>query len=362
MRIALLIMFELRYIHHNINDFYKYLIDYYNADIFLLSQRKFDDDEARLNLFQRKVVYKELYSKPELSEYFNNYDYIQDKKKDGDNNFNWNKNQVLQLFINMNKMSYIIEKYINDYDYFIMLRTDSKILFPFPPSNILYNIPKGTYQIKANYCHNWGGVGFRFLISKEYILSYLRSPYEVINSNYLIDLFLNNNKFKYKNQENLLNFSLEYKKIPNYHINSLNYYYTCEDINSYTTWAKPKINAEYNVICKYPNQCIEAYKNLNLYKKKNFKWIFINNNINFTNNNINFINNNINLINNTEWFAFKKHFIKKNNILICTINTFLKKKFIPSSKNLIKQNIKQNTKIKCIKIENVNEQYFKILI
>ena len=275
MKLALLVMFELRYIKENISDIYKYLIDYYQADVFICVQNQFEDDEQRINLFNRNVIHKELYMKPDPSSYLLNYNNVIDQANQYKGHKNFYIPQVLQIFINMDKMVKIIKKYKDYYDYFITFRVDSKFLFPFPPKELFTNIPSGTYEIKANYSQKWGGIGNRFLISKEYILNYLESPINILNNPQLLKNFISNIKY-HKNQECFLSYALHVHNIPNFYINNLNYYYTCESLKSYSTWKIPEIHPKYNVICKYRGQCTEAYKNLELFKK-NYNWTFNNN-------------------------------------------------------------------------------------
>lgn len=259
MKFAFLVMNELRSINKTINSIYENIINYYNADVFILCQETFDNDLDNINLFNKNVIYKELYKKPNLSTYFKNYEYI----KQFDNDV-WNKDSCLNMYINFFKMADIIEKYKDDYDYFIFMRTDIEILFPFPNKEIFEKIPNGLYSFDAKYCNSWGGVGFSAFTHKKYILDYLKCCHEIIIDNNKINKFKHLN-YLYYNQECLKIFCLSEKNLYYSYIKNINYYYTAETLNDYTTWSEPMIHPIYNVICKYDSQCTEAYENLNIW-------------------------------------------------------------------------------------------------
>lgn len=309
MKFAFLIMYELRAINKTLETLYKYVIDYYNADIILLCQKQFDDDLERVNMFNEKLIFSKLYDKPNPSEYFQinedflykYHNYINSKS---DNEFKglWNTPGNLQIVINMNEMSKVVEKYINDYDYFIGLRSDIEILFPFPNKELFENIPNDIYGFNPNYCRSWGGLGEANFIHKKYIINYLTSCYDYIKQNYnensilykkynifydlqnyfnIINFDIENTKNindivkRYINQEFLLLLSLKNKNIKIKNICNLNFYYTAEKITDYTTESNIILNKKYNVLCKYEEQLDECQKNLTLWNN-NYKWIYEN--------------------------------------------------------------------------------------
>ena len=56
MKFAYIVMFELRSLPKTINDLYSRIIDYYDADVFLICQNQFEDDEERVKLFSRRLI------------------------------------------------------------------------------------------------------------------------------------------------------------------------------------------------------------------------------------------------------------------------------------------------------------------
>ena len=165
MKYALLIMYELRGVKKTIGDLYKYIVDFYDADIFILCQKQYDDDEERIKLFNRNVKFVKLYDKPNPKDYFNideefifsNYKNM--SKKNDEYRGLWNTPGNIQICINLNEMAKVLKDYINDYDYYIGVRSDIEILFPFPDKELFNDIPNDIYGFYPNYCSSCGGIG-----------------------------------------------------------------------------------------------------------------------------------------------------------------------------------------------------------
>ena len=269
MKFAFLIGGELRGVKKTVNNLYKYIIDYYNADVFILCQKHFDDDEERLSLFDRNVVYSKLYNKPNPCEYLNNSNIYSPEKS-------WNKPGNLQIYINMNKFAKLLENYKDDYDYFIHFRPDIEIVFPFPEKYLFENIPKSVYIFEADYCSHWGGLGIANFIHKDFVVSYFNSYYDIIIEKFDNSIFIENN-IQYMTQEYLLLLALKRKNIIMKPIKNINFYYTAESINGRTSMSNIKYHSQYeNVICKYEEQVNECYQNLELWKN-HYNWSFDNN-------------------------------------------------------------------------------------
>ena len=113
MKFAYLVMTELRSLEKNINDLYKYIIDPFEADIFICVQETSIDDYEKIKLFNKNVVYSEIYKKSNPYQYFGKNNSLIIKY---DDSFHWNKPSNLQIYINYHKMSQIIEKYVDKYD------------------------------------------------------------------------------------------------------------------------------------------------------------------------------------------------------------------------------------------------------
>ena len=307
MKFAFLVGGELRGVKKTIKKLYRYIADFYDADIIIVCQKCFDDDEDRLQLFNRRVKFAKLYDKPNPIEYFgidSNIEFIIENGRHIRNHDNiaWRYPEMLQIIINMNEMSKVLKTINEEYDYYIFFRTDINILFPFPDKSLFENLPAGIYSLEGKYCQLWGGQGMVNYIHKNYIYNlltacfdYLKSPtidkgvinnfvniYEIMPKYYdsINAINLNKNEKIGINQEQLFILAINHKKLVIHRINTINYYYTLEINSNYTTTGKIKIHSKYNVLCKYETQVDEAYKNYKLWNN-NYRWTIQNSNLVF---------------------------------------------------------------------------------
>jgi hypothetical protein len=279
MKFAYLVMTELRSLNKNILDLYKYIINHFDCDIFICVQESSQDDYEVIKLFDKNVVYSEIYKKPNPYTFFcpNNNTNITRINDDT----NWNKPSNLQIYINYHKMAHIIKNVINDYDYFITIRTDVSILFPFPKKEVFDTIPHSLYSFDTEYSKGWGGSGYSVFIHKNFILNYLNCYFFIIKNKVFKNVLLNNfyipsEKKLHCNQEKFQKICLKLMNIPKpKSIKNTNVYYNATTINDYTTWSSPIIHPKYNVICKYIKQCDDAYDSLKLWNQ-GFKWKYEN--------------------------------------------------------------------------------------
>jgi hypothetical protein len=277
-------MTELRSLEKNINDLYKYIIDPFEADIFICVQETSIDDYEKIKLFNKNVVYSEIYKKSNPYQYFGKNNSLIIKY---DDSFNWNKPSNLQIYINYHKMAHIIKNLINNYDYFITMRTDVSILFPFPEKSFFNELPQSIYSFDTEYSKGWGGSGYSVFIHKNFIFNYLRAYYFVISNkifrNTLINNFYDNSEKKLIcNQEKFQKICFKIINMPSHiYIKNTNVYYNATTLTDYTTWSSPIVHPKYNVICKYINQCDEAYNGLYLWNN-DYRWKYENNSLSLT--------------------------------------------------------------------------------
>lgn len=269
MKIAYLLVGELRLVKDKINKLYDFLFDYYDVDIYLLMQRSCNEDYENLKLLKRRVVYSEFYDKPEPDKY------LDDDKLDSYPKQNWSSNNCTQYYINLEKMVNIISSVKEEYDFYITGRIDIDILFPYPPIDLIEKLPPAIYEFNPDYCRSWGGYATGFLVHKKFIIDYLSSTCELIRNKDKSNLIKFIDKYCVLNQENFTTYSWEIKNIPRKFINTINSYFTCDSLSSRTTWNKPVIHDKYNVICKYPLQCEEVFQNFEKWKNGK-RWIFKN--------------------------------------------------------------------------------------
>jgi hypothetical protein len=246
MKFLFIVMFELRALQKTIDKLYHYIVDFYDADIFICAQKSTPQNDKNIDLFQRKVVFKKLYDKPDPKIYFKNKKF---KIGSGDS---WNNPSNLQIYINYQEVAQEIEPFIDSYDYFIILRTDSDILFPFPSRELITTIPHGIYSFDPLYSRIYGGGQTPFLTHKNFIKDYLKVYSNVLNNNFLVEHILTQFNL---NQEKFLNLccaikGLSYIKF----IKNLNFYWTADKLQDKTTWSNIQYDPELFIIYKYKGQ------------------------------------------------------------------------------------------------------------
>jgi hypothetical protein len=232
------------------------LIDYYGADVFVLCQRHFEDDDYRLALFNTNLKHAELYDKPNPLDYFGEESNI---SIPSDKVANWNNPGNSQIYINNHKMSKIISQVVDDYDYYILLRMDIQVLFNFPDPEIFKHITPGIHAFSCPFFDLFGGIGLANFVHKNFILEYLTAPYELI----IDKLARSEIQAINLNQENFCKMALQRKGMLVKNIKGLNYFYTADGVDSYTTWGKPQVHGIYHVVYKYRDQVDYAF---NCYK------------------------------------------------------------------------------------------------
>jgi len=185
---------------------------------------------------------------------------------------NWNNEGCLQAFINMNKMAQVLNDVKDKYDYFIRIRTDIDILFPFPDKSLFNTVPKGIYNFDANYCRYWGGYAVGVFIHKDFIIDQLTCPFKILSNPLQCDKI--KNLYTY-NAEKFVKKCMEIMNLQFSYINCINILFVTDKIDSYTTWAKPQTYPGYDGFIKYPDQVKEALNNLNLWNQGQ-RWVFQN--------------------------------------------------------------------------------------
>lgn len=190
MKFALMVMGELRAVHKNIANITERIINYYNADVIIVCQNAFQDDDKRIELFKHNVAHVHIYDKPDPLTYFGDNSCVKDVSVVGGD---WNTFGCLQIYINMKEMADIILKHELDYDYYLMFRTDSSILFDLPPVDIFNEAPSSVYGFYTDYWKDFGNLGGHY-IHKNYINNYLTAPYTYIK---------NTNNFKILNEKQM---------------------------------------------------------------------------------------------------------------------------------------------------------------
>ena len=168
-------------------------------------------------------------------------------------------------------MGEFIKEDIENYDYFITLRTDIDILFEFPPKKFFKNIPPSIYTFDANYCRKWGGFGLSVFTHQNYIYQILTCYKNVLQNNKLIKKYYIEKKFWRPNQESFSNYCFKVHDLKMNDIKNLNFYFTAYDFNTLSPRSKICYSERYKTYYKYAGQLQESQSNYNLVKNK-FVW------------------------------------------------------------------------------------------
>ena len=261
-RYAICIWGELRGVKSTINSFYEHLVNPLNGDVFILCQQTNEKDvDENINLFEKDVIMKSLYPKPDTKEVFKDIDRLRDLDK------NMLYEGGLQVFLNFKKIADeygdIFER---DYDYILLTRSDFKYLFNIPD---VMNLSKTNNLFWSFEDDNHGGINNNLsIIPSNKIKDYLYSAYNYLTKPKLINKILRNNVPL--NCEKLMKFIFTNEKWPIGLIKS-NCYITADSLNEKTTWGSFKYSNQYNTFYKYQVQFNNAYNNLETFKNGD-KW------------------------------------------------------------------------------------------
>ena len=255
-------MYELRRVNReSVESIYRNIVDVYDADVFILCQRQFEDDAERVARFARNVVKSGLYAAREDEVVREVAKRWSDIRRKSISNFLDDGN--LNVYINNAMFSGFLGEDSKKYDWFVMTRTDSEILFPFPPRELLADLEPGVYGFSPAYCKEWGGSGGGNIVHRDFIHQYLTVYRDCLDGllteaggGLLADL--SNLDI---NQERFLKIALAVKKIELREISTINYFYTAESEDARSTWSKIVRHPEHGVLCKYLQQCTEAHEN-----------------------------------------------------------------------------------------------------
>ncbi|CAK9101619.1 Uncharacterized protein SCF082_LOCUS47511, partial [Durusdinium trenchii] len=179
-RVLCCIWGELRAVLATAGPLREMVLDPLNADLLILAQHHFADDEHRLAVLSAtgRVVYAEVYEKPEPGSFFGEDHYELMMRVKG----NWLNPGNSQVLINHKLLSECIKSrsLYEKYDLFVFSRSDMLHLLPFPTaSSLLQCVGRGDVLTQAG--HEFGGVNYNFAIMRrEEAERYLCAPYDTI--------------------------------------------------------------------------------------------------------------------------------------------------------------------------------------
>ena len=253
-RYGICIFNELRAVKETVANIYSNLVDVLDADIFICTQKTFEDDAERLKLFDRKVVCKEIYERPDPLLYM-------PKIREFPYGGNWRYPGGEHFYVNMWKMAQVLKMFSAEYDYFIFMRSDTNVLFP-----IKKDFWENAIHVQEGSEH--GGINMNMLVIPsqivvEYCLSFsdcVNEPYSFMSAEH-DHLGLDKNHL---NTERYCRNIFIHKKYET-KIYPCNCFLTAGSLDDRTSWSVIQYDNEKGVFYKYKEQLDLAFDNKRKY-------------------------------------------------------------------------------------------------
>ena len=266
-RVAVCLTGEPRGINTCVDSFYENIIEPLDASIFYSFNRATPDDESKIKLINKKVIFGELKEKVDLrKELVPDSLYSKFDEIDFYPLSNWigtvNKQMggVCYRHVDFKKMAGIISSYLNDFDYFIITRSDFKYLFPIFDFSILKDQEIIKHKGFDNYSHT--GMNWEFIICKsDKVLEILNSPFLFMNDESLQDLMIKKIRQRPRNNESFQRIISEYYKW-NVSEMEINGFLSADSMKESTTWGEIQYSESNKNYFKYPGMVQDAYSNL----------------------------------------------------------------------------------------------------
>lgn len=256
-RFAVCLYTELRGVKETVESIYKNVIYVLSADVFICCQKTFDDDAERLKLFDRNVVYKEVYERPDPL-------LLMPKIREFPYGGNWRYPAAEHFYVNMNKLAQIFKLFSGDYDYFLFMRPDTKVIFP-----IKKYFSEDVFYIQEGSEH--GGLNINMLLCPaSKVIDYCSSFSDCVNEPYS---FMTNNIDHLGLDKNYLNTERYCRNIfihKNFQTKSYpcNCFLTAESLNDRTSWSSIQYDKQRGVFFKYQEQVEMAFSNKEKYNNE----------------------------------------------------------------------------------------------
>ena len=275
-RVAVCLVGEPRGIKRCFPSLFKNVIDPLNASVFFSFNRAFNDDEEKIKLINKNLIFGELKEKTDLKKtLIPNSLYFKLTEEDFSPRSNWvgivngQKGGICHRHFDFKRMAEIISDKINFFDYFIITRSDFFYLFPIFDFSILNSEEIIKHEGFDNYSHT--GMNWEFIIChKNKVLEFLNSPFLFMNCESLQDLIIKGIKHRPKNNESFQRIISDFYgwKISEMEINS---FISADSLSEKTTWGEVEFCNQTNQFFKYRDMYNQALFNFEKYKKS-FNW------------------------------------------------------------------------------------------
>jgi len=266
-RVAICLTGEPRGIKTCIDSLYENIIQPLNASLFYSFNRATPDDEHKIKLIDKKLIFGELKEKVDLRKElvpdslfakFDNIDFYAQSNWIG--TINEQTGGVCYRHVDFKRMSGIIFPYLDKFDYFIITRSDFKYLFPIFDFSILKDQEIIKHKGFDHYSHT--GMNWEFIICKSNkVLEFLNSPFLFMNDESLQDLMIKEIRQRPRNNESFQRIISEYYKW-NVSEMEINGFLSADSSEERTTWGIVQYNENIKNYFKYPEMLRDAYSNL----------------------------------------------------------------------------------------------------
>eukprot|EP00927_Polykrikos_kofoidii_P065188 TRINITY_DN60977_c0_g1_i1.p1 TRINITY_DN60977_c0_g1~~TRINITY_DN60977_c0_g1_i1.p1 ORF type:complete len:610 (-),score=87.31 TRINITY_DN60977_c0_g1_i1:26-1855(-) len=238
------------------------LLDPLGADVAVVAQRQFDDDDERVAILQDtlapRVVTLCIYEKPEPRSFYGAENYDAASQVSG----NWVNKGNTQVLINHKLVADHLESegLFDRYDVFIFTRSDLQHMLPFPSAEQLFAV-LGPTDVLTQAGHDFGGINYNLAAMRaDLAKEYLSASYDVI-----VSRKMENNRKTY-NIESFFKMFVTERGWRNLRM-SVTCFITAETTRDHSTWRRIQRSETRNgVLFKYEPQMKEAYKNSEMWQ------------------------------------------------------------------------------------------------
>lgn len=282
-RVAVCLAGELRAVNSCVPTLYKNLLEPLDAKIFYCFNKHNLEKDQKVNIFNDRLINGRIYEKPDLRKtlvpdsLYNKLD-----KVDFYPHSNWVgtvngcAGGVCYRHLDFKNLAFMVAPHVDDFDYFIVTRTDFHYLFPIFDFSIL----NGQEIIKHSGFDNFenSGMNCEFIIChKTKILEYLNSPFLFMNDESLQDYMISKIRKRFRNAESFQKIICEFYgwNVTEMEINS---FLSADSEKERTTWGTVEKEENFEFCYKYRDMMLKAYENYSKYKENKI-WKLENNKI-----------------------------------------------------------------------------------
>lgn len=271
-RVAVCLTGELRATNSCIPTLYKNLLEPLSAGIFYCFNKHNPEKDQKVNVFNDRLIKGRIYEKPDLRKtlvpdsLYNKFD-----QQDFYFQSNWVgtvngcTGGVCYRHWDFKNLAFMVAPYVDDFDYFIVTRTDFHYLFPIFDFSIL----NGQKIIKHSGFDNTENLGmnWEFIIChKTKILEYLNSPFLFMNDESLQDHMIKEIRKRHRNNECFQKIICEFYGW-NVTEMDINCFISADSTEERTTWGEIELEKDFGVCFKYRDMMLKAYENYSNYKQ-----------------------------------------------------------------------------------------------